>query len=227
MTPLSRMTDFFRRHPLMIMLCYLPVYLIAFFTLEQVVTPRYILHSPLDDLIPFCEYFILPYALWFVELAAVPLLLLRFDRQAYYYQCFVMLVGMTLCLVTYAVLPNGLDLRVEITGQNIFADLVRLMQQVDTPTNVCPSIHVASALAMCLALLRCRGLGERRWVRLTAWTACLAIVLSTVFLKQHSVIDVFWGVVLTAALHLLYLYLFVPAQAAVPEQERELEELKG
>ena len=88
---------------------------------------------------------------WFVELAVIPLLLLQYDRKQYYYLCAVMFTGMTLCLGLYLIFPNGLDLRVEITRQNIFADLVPLIQAVDTPTNVCPSIHVASG--------RCNGSG--------------------------------------------------------------------
>ena len=122
---------------------------------------------------------------------------------------------MTLCLGLYLIFPNGLDLRVEITRQNIFADLVRLIQAVDTPTNVCPSIHVASAMAMDLAI--CRSvLGQRRWVRMLANSVFVLICLSTVFLKQHSVIDIFWGVAVTAVLHLVF------SRRFMPEPTREL-----
>ena len=163
----ERILAFYRRYPAMIALTYFPFYLLGFVLVEQVVEPRHIIWCPLDDLIPFCEYFIVPYATWFVELAVIPLLLLQYDRKQYYYLCAVMFTGMTLCLGLYLIFPNGLDLRVEITRQNIFADLVRLIQAVDTPTNVGPSIHVASAMAMDLAL--CRSvLGQRRWVRMLA-----------------------------------------------------------
>ena len=205
----ERILAFYRRYPAMIALTYFPFYLLGFVLVEQVVEPRYIIWCPLDDLIPFCEYFIVPYATWFVELAVIPLLLLQYDRKQYYYLCAVMFTGMTLCLGLYLIFPNGLDLRVEITRQNIFADLVRLIQAVDTPTNVCPSIHVASAMAMDLAL--CRSvLGQRRWVRMLANSVFVLICLSTVFLKQHSVIDIFWGVAVTAVLHLVFSRWFMP-----------------
>ena len=211
----ERILAFYRRYPAMIALTYFPFYLLGFVLVEQVVEPRYIIWCPLDDLIPFCEYFIVPYATWFVELAVIPLLLLKYDRKQYYYLCAVMFTGMTLCLGLYLIFPNGLDLRVEITRQNIFADLVRLIQAVDTPTNVCPSIHVASAMAMDLAI--CRSvLGQRRWVRMLANSVLLLICLSTVFLKQHSVIDIFWGVAVTAVLHLVF------SRRFMPEPTREL-----
>ena len=205
----ERILAFYRRYPAMIALTYFPFYLLGFVLVEQVVEPRYIIWCPLDDLIPFCEYFIVPYATWFVELAVIPLLLLKYDRKQYYYLCAVMFTGMTLCLGVYLIFPNGLDLRVEIIRQNIFADLVRLIQAVDTPTNVCPSIHVASAMAMDLAI--CRSvLGQRRWVRMLANSVFVLICLSTVFLKQHSVIDIFWGVAVTAVLHLVFSRRFMP-----------------
>ena len=205
----ERILAFYRRYPAMIALTYFPFYLMGFVLIEQVVEPRHIIWCPLDDLIPFCEYFIVPYATWFVELAVIPLLLLKYDRKQYYYLCAVMFTGMTLCLGLYLIFPNGLDLRVEIIRQNIFADLVRLIQAVDTPTNVCPSIHVASAMAMDLAI--CRSvLGQRRWVRMLANSVFVLICLSTVFLKQHSVIDIFWGVAVTAVLHLVFSRRFMP-----------------
>ena len=43
---------------------YLVFYLITFFTLDNVLKPRYIIYSPIDDLIPFCEYFIVFYYIW-------------------------------------------------------------------------------------------------------------------------------------------------------------------
>lgn len=51
---------------------YWVVYLIWFFWLDLTITdPKYIIHSPVDDLIPFSEWFIFPYCSWFVLLAAV------------------------------------------------------------------------------------------------------------------------------------------------------------
>lgn len=215
----SRIKDFYREHPIAIALTYMPFYLLGFFLVEQLVEPRYIIHSVVDDWIPFCEYFIIPYAIWFVELAVIPLALLRYDLRQYYYLCFVMFVGMTICLLLYVIFPNGLDLRVEITRHNLFAEIVRLMQQVDTPTNVCPSIHVASSMAMDLAL--CRSvLGQKRWVRLVSHGIFIAIVLSTLFLKQHSVIDVFWGMVLTTLLHGIWNRVVSPAGEPVRQPEK-------
>ena len=94
-----------------------------------------------------------------------------------------------------------------------------LMQQADTPTNVCPSIHVASSLAMDLAI--CRSvLGQKRRVRIASHGVFVLIVLSTVFLKQHSVIDVFWGAVLTLVLHGIWIWIINPKEKVCSRQQR-------
>ena len=61
------------RHELIIPL-YGIIYMIWFAFLEKtVIIPEYIIHSGLDDLIPFIEIFVIPYLLWFVYVA-VPFL---------------------------------------------------------------------------------------------------------------------------------------------------------
>ena len=55
----------FKSHPYAIALCYLAFYLSVFHWLEVNVEPEYIIHCKLDEMIPFCEVFIIPYIFWF------------------------------------------------------------------------------------------------------------------------------------------------------------------
>lgn len=196
------MRAWFQRHPLAwIPLCYFGLfYLPGFFLLERIVEPRYLIHCFLDDWIPFCEYFLIPYALWFPLLAGAQIyFLLKSDRD-FLRLCFLMFTGMTICLVIYLLLPNGLDLRPELTRDNLFCQVVHLIHAVDTPTNVCPSIHVSSTSAIHWVIWKSPLLRDRPWVRWGSGVLTLLICLSTVFLKQHSVVDVLCGLLLTGLL---------------------------
>ena len=64
---MSAVIDFIKKYKhAFVILIYLPVYLLWFFWLEAHVTADYhIIESSLDAYIPFCEYFIVPYLLWF------------------------------------------------------------------------------------------------------------------------------------------------------------------
>ena len=90
---------------------YWVIYLVWFFALDWTITdPTYIIHSPIDDMIPFCEWFIFPYCSWFGLLVGVTALLWWYDTPAYDKLCLMMFSGMTFCLILYMILPNGVDL---------------------------------------------------------------------------------------------------------------------
>ena len=183
---------------------YLFVFLAGFFLMERLVpVPKYIIHCRLDDLIPFNEWFVLPYFLWSLWVPVFMVYFMLRDKRAYLELCFIMFAGATLCLIIYAVWPNGLNLRQEITADNFCADIMRFLRSVDTSTNVCPSIHVSSTVAVHLVICRSESFRESRRMKGISLLATVAICAATVCIKQHSVIDVFWGWALSQALALV------------------------
>ena len=176
---------------------YWVVYLIWFFWLDLTVTaPKYILHSPLDDLIPFNEWFVIPYCSWFLLLVAVTALLWWKDTASYDKLCLMMFSGMTFCLIVYMLLPNGLDLRPtveEIGRSNPAMWVMQLLWKADASVNVCPSIHCQSTACMAIAISESKLAEERPVLRPIALVWAALICLSTVFTKQHSVLDVVCG----------------------------------
>ena len=83
-------TSLLRARPHLWYQLYWVVYLIWFFWLDLTVTdPNYIIHSPLDDFIPFNEWFIFPYGSWFFLLAGVTALLWWFDTASYDKLCLI------------------------------------------------------------------------------------------------------------------------------------------
>ena len=149
--------------------------------------------------IPLC-YFTLFYLPGFFLLAGSLLYFLLKSDQDFLRLCFLMFVGMAICLLIYWILPNGLDLRPEIQRDNLFCRLMQFTYTVDTPTNVCPSIHVSSTTAIHWVVWHSPLLKNRRWIRWGSGVLTVLICLSTVFLKQHSVVDVACGILLTAVL---------------------------
>ena len=64
------MIEKLKRYSHIWILSYAFIYLPWFSYLEKTVTrDYYVIHTALDDLIPFSEYFIVPYLLWFVYVA--------------------------------------------------------------------------------------------------------------------------------------------------------------
>ena len=90
-------------------------------------------------------------------------------------------------IIISALFPTKQDLRPIMMGGNVFADMVANLYWTDTPTNIFPSLHVYNTICVCA------GLEESRInpyiIRLVRILSIL-IILSTMFLKQHSIVDV-------------------------------------
>ena len=115
------------------------IYFPWFTYLEKNVTNDFhIIHMAIDDSIPFVEYFVVPYFLWFGYVAAA----------------------------------------------------VAWLYSTDTPTNLFPSIHVYNSLGVHIAVTKSECFREKKKTKFVSLLLCVSIILSTMFLKQHSFFDV-------------------------------------
>ena len=198
---------FFDRKHVWLIAGYFALYLLGFQLLEaRGPKELHLIHTVLDDRIPFCEYFIVPYVLWFFYVAAAVAYFAFFQKSVKeYWQFMISLgIGMTLFLLVSWFWPNGHDLRPKLPEDGSgFVEMVRMLYRIDTPTNILPSIHVFNSLAVAAAVDRCRTLEGRRILRRASWVLAGLIVLSTMFLKQHSVFDVLCGITLYGAVYRL------------------------
>ena len=71
--------------------------------------------------------------------------------------------------------------------------VVTPLTQPIASVNVCPSIHCQSSACMALAFTNSRLAKDRPALKVLAWVWAALICASTVFTKQHSIIDVVCG----------------------------------
>ena len=197
---LSYVKNWILTHRYCAAMLYIPCYLVTFFLMDGAFEPKYIIHCGLDDLIPFNEYFVVIYMLWFPSIMLVLLALMLVSERDFKRLAFTMFTGMTISLIIYGILPTGLLLRPQIEDTNFFRHVMLIVWGVDEAVNVCPSIHCSSSSATAL-VLACSPFC-RRYPKVSAAVILfmLLIIVSTVFVKQHSVIDVVCGVGLTCLL---------------------------
>lgn len=201
------------RHGLVIII-YSLVYIMMFGYLEhRPVHSYHIVHTVFDDWIPFCEVFIIPYMLWFpyMVLAVAYFIFFNKNKHEYYQLVFNLMMGMTIFLIVSYVYPNAQHIRpTEFPRDNIFTDAVKWLYRTDTPTNILPSIHVFNSLAIHMSLTNCESLRNHKGIKIASLTLTTLIIMSTMFLKQHSVIDVCMG----ATLALFGFLVFYPRRVA-------------
>lgn len=205
------MRDIIKKYKHAWVLLYFFIYLIWFFYLNQISADSFHpIEVPLDASIPFIEAFIIPYYIWF---AYIPIVILYFflNSKKEFYQCTAFLfIGMTICLIIYSVYPNGVYFRPDLDSlgrDNIFIKMTRLIYNVDPGTNVCPSIHSFNSIGVYIALHKSEKMKAHKWIRIGAFLLSVSICLSTVFVKQHSIFDVYMAILLAAV---MYVIVYVP-----------------
>lgn len=166
------------------------IYFIVFFATEYFMPNNNgtAIHCALDYKIPFCEWFIIPYVTWYLLIAGSLLYFLLYNVENFKrLQIFIMLTQLT-AMIIYIIFPNFQPLRPEVYPRdNVLVDLVALIQTADTNSNVCPSLHVAYSIGIASMWLKERT--AKWWTKTAIVVFCILVCVSTVFVKQHSVID--------------------------------------
>lgn len=182
-----------------------------FYLLEQnVLVAEYNLYVRLDDYIPFVPAFVIPYILWY-PYTGLPGFFLFFQSSKEFMKTAAFLLwGMIISCTVYTLFPNGQELRPENINEleGIFVGLIRSIYGVDTPTNSAPSIHVIYSVCAHIAIYRYNNQHRRiLWINIVSLILSASCILSTVFIKQHSVVDLVAGLFVSALLYFA-IYIF-------------------
>ena len=183
---------------------WLPVYLACFFASERLMpggNEGYWLSTcSWDAYIPFCEVFVIPYLSWFLLLFGVGVNLWYCHEGPFKRYMILLCVSFFSCAAFWLIVPNMQDLRPEsFPRENVLIGVVRFIYDFDTPTNVFPSEHVVGTLAALFAL------ADSGWMKRHppgALLFCLwgaTIVLSTLLIRQHALLDIPSGMLVALA----------------------------
>lgn len=186
-----------------------PVYMVIYLAMERLFPiAMYTTHTPLDAMIPFCEAFVVPYGLWYPLLIGIAVYLLRWDVPAYHRYMTFLAVSFFLSELIWFLYPNGHNLRPAVLPrENLFTALISLIHLADTSTNVFPSVHVVGSLGALLAVKDCPRLRIRHPKVCRGITVLVVLIcLSTVFIKQHAILDVIFAFLLALAVALPVYY---------------------
>ena len=164
---MKKIFEYLRHNTHLFLLLYALIYIPWFCWLEEKVNINsnfHVIHMALDDYIPFCEFFVIPYYLWFIYMAAGIIFIAFTDGKLCWRLGIFLITGMT-------------------------------------PTNLFPSIHVYNSLAIYFGLAHSQKLQNKKWIKNAALVLTVCIILSTMFLKQHSVFDVLTAFALAAFMY--------------------------
>ena len=167
-------------------------YFILYFITERFIQPErcYIVHCALDDIIPFWEVFLIPYVFWYLLVAGSLLYFALHNPNSFRKLMTYVIVTQIIAMAVYMIFPNRQNLRPDFFPRdNLLTKGVKLIYALDTNTNVCPSLHVGFSLGIASVWLREKE--ASRSIRAFVLVCVILICMSVVFIKQHSVVDIF------------------------------------
>lgn len=148
----------------------------------------HIIHCRLDDIIPFCEWFVIPYVFWYLLVAGSLAYFGLRDADSFKKLQVYIIITQVVAMVIYIAYPSCQNLRPDVfPRENVLTDLVGILYTIDTNTGVCPSLHCAYSFGIASVCLKSKDI-PKAW-KVSVVVAVALICLSTVFIKQHSVVD--------------------------------------
>jgi membrane-associated phospholipid phosphatase len=189
--------QFIRTHKYAWLALYFVVFVTAFFIIEKTSPTEgyWVTDLPVDEKIPFIPQFIVFYVLWYPLFVAVGVPLLIWDGEAFKRYMYFTMAGLSLSLLIDVLVPNGQNLRpadMPVTGFSTW--LLSKIWGADTNTNVFPSMHIVGAIGAVIGAFDSGIFRKWRWVILVF---AVLISASTVFVKQHAVLDIAGAVALS------------------------------
>ncbi len=167
-------------------------YFILYFLTENLIPAEncHVIHCALDDVIPFCEWFLLPYVFWYALIVISLLYFALYDTLSFRKLQTFIIITQVVAMFVYIVYPNCQNLRpAEFPRDNLLTDCIGFIYSFDTNTGVCPSLHCAYSIGIASVWLKAKEV-SKLWKAFVVVSVIL-ICLSTMFIKQHSAVDFF------------------------------------
>jgi len=168
------------------------VYFILYFLTENLIPVEdcHPVWCKLDDIVPFNELFVIPYVGWYLLIVFSLGYFLFYNVENFKGLQTYIIVTQVIAMAVYILFPTRQDLRpTEFPRDNILTDLVNIIYTADTNTGVCPSLHVGYSMGIASAWLKEKSASVT--AKILVVMAVILISLSTMFIKQHSAVDVF------------------------------------
>lgn len=187
---LSNITEPRFRH-LLLLLGWIGYFLLYFLTENLIPAEKcHPVWCPLDDVVPFNEFFVIPYVGWYVLIVVSLGYFALYNIENFKGLQTYIMITQAVAMVIYIVWPSRQDLRpTEFQRDNVLTWIMGLIYSADTNTGVCPSLHVAYSLGIASAWLKEKSayVPVKIFVSVFVFFVCISVA----FTKQHSVVDIF------------------------------------
>ena len=163
------------------------------YKLAQFLRPEGVLVTTwLDSFIPFIPAFVVPYALYPI-IGILPFVVFWKSYRKYKTVALSMVAVLAISIAVFLAFQTSIT-RVDFVVDDLFTWGVSVVYSLDEPLNALPSLHVAIPVIATLFIY-----AENKRLGLCILPMTVLVALSTVFIKQHAILDVIAGMALALA----------------------------
>lgn len=161
----------------------------------------YLLGSEIDFKTLFIPQFIYLYISWYLMLLLVPYLFLKKNKESFYKYITALFLAITISTIIFFFFPTTM-LRENIVINNLSTFLVNLIYLVDTPVlNCLPSMHCIICFLFIYIALNDTKITKGEKLIIVIWS--FLVILSTLFVKQHVILDVISAFIISITIYLI------------------------
>ena len=154
------------------------------------------MHYPgifIDNYIPYVSLFVIPYCLFYLYIVLGPVLVARYSEYFFYRFILAGIIGSCIGFVTFLVKPTHVVLN-QIIPSNFLDHILIFLRSCDYSARCCPSFHCFLAALVFISIASCNNIKYE--IKVKSFIISFLIILSTVLIKQHVIIDSLSGVLL-------------------------------
>lgn len=169
---------------------------LIYFFLNRIPRPAVNVLIWVDSYIPLLPVFVVPYIIFYPFVLCCLIFLFLRNRKTYIHVVKAYSVGLIVCYLTYLLFQTTVP-RPELVHGDIFSKILGFIYHIDEPYNALPSIHVLGTMLTMLGLKEAKI--DSIYMKSIGWL----IIVSTMFVKQHGILDVVTGLGLSYGVYSL------------------------
>lgn len=171
-----------------------------YFIVKRFIVSYHLVTSPLDDKIPLIPFFIIFYSIWYPYLFIVYYLIYRKDKDKFkrlIKKSILCILIADLCFIIY---PTMVSRPYISSFDSLISLMIYITYKTDIPVNCFPSLHCIFALLVMYAVTLDKNMNKL--FRIIVGIISPLIVLSTIFVKQHAIVDVIGAIVISLIIYI-------------------------
>lgn len=168
-----------------------PIFNVVYIIANNMYKQGHNLTIALDRQIPLIPIFIIPYVYWYLYMIIGYAVISVRNRQWYMKGLIGLFIGMWISYLIYFIFPTEI-VRPVISEGGILNNLINIIYNSDRPFNCFPSLHVLGTYFVMKMTKKENNKGLFIYTQIVG----VLIILSTLFIKQHYVLDVVVSIIL-------------------------------